>query len=416
MAGALTLADARAPDPRADARRLAEVAERHLRRLEARARGLPEPTRGVRLARGLERTRRWFVRKTRELVQEHWDVALFDVIFGSVKAFGIYPALYFAGLTWTIPLLEYAPLNTQLWTAGYLFARRQLLSELGRRRYGHSLNEIDAFRDRALAVDPRDARRIHRFSWDGSERVVRCGRSRAAEWIRRIRGRAREPGVWLQGELRALVGDATFLFCAGELRSNAFLYEEVLIRRILRDSEARAALLEGLPPEPPLATEEDRALGAILAESLEPAHARVIEQGNSLTEALRERLGSSVSATSLALRWINWSYQRTLYGRLAELERLGHRLVAELLDGATPAASEYARRIRELRSEIEVWMGAATRFGSRAAVVASKPEGIVVARAGIEEAQRRGRPVRLARLALRLSPTARRAPAPEART
>ncbi len=105
-------------DASEDARRVTEVAEGYLADLNKRSRAAPPLSRVGRALRVVERSRQWFVRKTRELVQDHWDLGLFDVLFGSVKAFGIYPALYFAGLTWTIPIAEYAPLNTQLWTAG----------------------------------------------------------------------------------------------------------------------------------------------------------------------------------------------------------------------------------------------------------------------------------------------------------
>ena len=116
--------------------RLARLAEQSFAAFEEKSRRTLVPTRSGRWLRALELARQWTVRKVRELFQEHWDIGLFDVLFGSIKAFGIYPALYFAGLAWTIPLMEYAPLNTQLWTAGYLCARGQILSQLGRRRSG----------------------------------------------------------------------------------------------------------------------------------------------------------------------------------------------------------------------------------------------------------------------------------------
>jgi hypothetical protein len=392
-----------------DSLRVSEVAQGYLSDLNKRSLLSPPLTRIARSSRVVERTRQWFVRKTRELVQEHWDVALFDVLFGSVKAFGIYPALYFAGLTWTIPIMEYAPLNTQLWTAGYLFGRRQILSKLGERRYGHSLNEMDAFRDRVLQIHPRDARRIHRFRHNDVEWTVRIGRSRAAEWVRSWRGLARDPNVVLQSELRRVISDGEFLFRANELRNNAYLYEQILIKKILSAPDTRFELLDRLERETPLETSADRALLATIGESPIPSYTRVIEQGNSLTETLRENLGSSFSATSLALRWINWSYQRKIYGLLADQERLAYRLIADLLDGKAVSDSDYRRRIFERRSEIETWIGRATRFGDRAKTVVSKREGHVAAGEAIAEARAFGRPVWLARIALRASPSARRA-------
>jgi hypothetical protein len=111
----------------------------------------------------------------------------------------------------------------------------------------------------------------------------------------------------------------------------------------------------------------------------------------------------------LALRWINWSYQRKIYGLLAEQEHLAYRLIADRLDGRAIDASDYPGEIRANRAEIETWLGRATRFGDQAKIVNSKQQGHAVAREGIAQARALGRRVRLARLALRASPSARRA-------
>ena len=362
-----------------------------------------------RALRVVERSRQWFARKGKELIQDHWDLGLFDIAFGSAKVFGIYPALYFAGLTWTIPIMEYGPLNTQLWTAGYLFSRRQILSKLGERRYGRSLNEMDDLRDHALRIHPRDARRIHRFEYEGVNRTIRIGRSRVFDWIRRLRGLSRESNVVLQSELRAMISDKEFLFQANQLRNNPFLFEEIAIKKILSTSEDRPKLLNRLAPEEPLEDARDRKLFATVGDSLIPAYARVIEQGDSLTQALRRNLGSSFSATSLSLRWVNWSYQRTIYRMLAGLERLSYQLLAEILDGRCIDGSDYVPRICERRAEIQTWIDRATGFGERAKRVLSKPQGHGLAQDGIREAQTVGLPVRLARIALRLSASARKA-------
>ncbi len=206
-----------------------------------------------------------------------------------------------------------------------------------------------------------------------------------------------------------MIPDQEFLFQANELRNNATLYEAILIRKILSTPKERSELLNRLHPEEPLGTSADRKLLAAVGESPAPTYTRVIEQGNSLTAALAENLGSSFSATSLALRWINWSYQRKIYSLLAEQARLGYRLIADLLDGRPIDESIYLGRIREGRAEVEMWIGRATRFGDRAKTVVAKKEGHEVARLGIEEARSLARRVRLARIALRFSPSARRA-------
>jgi hypothetical protein len=381
---------------------LARVAVRTLAELNAKSRHGRPPDRAERMLRRLELARQWVVRKLRELFQEHWDIGLFDVAFGSVKAFGIYPALYFAGLAWTIPVMEYAPLNTQLWTAGYLFARGQILSELGRRRYGHSLNELNELRDRVLRIRPRDARSIHRLSLDAGERCVRVRRSRVRAWLERLSGRAPAPNVLLQSELRAMVSDREFLFRANELRSNAYLYEEVLLKKILSNPEDRAALLARLTPEAPLQGEARRLL-AVIGETPGPTRARAIEQGESLTAALRERLGSGFSATALALRWISWSHQRRIYRELSQLEALEYRLLADLVEGETVEGSRHLVPIREQQQEIERWLDRAARFGERARRVTSKLQARQLLDDAVQEARELGLTVRLARAARWLS-------------
>ena len=212
---------------------------------------LSEAGRGASPLCGLARASRAFVRvrlavtrHLRVVLRDHWDVGCFDLAFGSVKAFGIYPALYFAGLAWAIPLAEYAPLNTQLWTAGYLFARGKLLSAVGRVRYGRRCEELDALRDTMMHGE--DASAVHRFSFGGPEgRVlrIRVERSRLRAWWARSRGRSAGAGVVLQADLRAMVPDAEFRFRAEMLRANPYLYERVLIEKLLMTQAGRSRLL-----------------------------------------------------------------------------------------------------------------------------------------------------------------------------
>jgi hypothetical protein len=407
-AGSAEVAEPARPAPACerDTRYMSKLAERYLIDLEERSRSAPRLTRAQEVLRVLSRFKQWLHRKVKELIQEHWDLAVFDVTFGSLKAFVIYPGLYFAGLVWTIPIMEYIPLNTQVWTAGYLFCRRHILSVAGRLRYGHSLNRLNALRDEVLGIHPRDTRHIHRFE-DGFKGTVRTGRSRLADWVRRCRRMRRERNVILQSELRGMVGDREFLWQANELRNNTWLYQEILIKKILSSPEGRMRLRARLVSEKPLRDEAARRLRDTIGESLVPSLARVIEQGNALTETLKRNLGHKFSATSLAIRWINWSYQRAAYRRLAQLDVLHYRLLAGIVDGTPVEDSEHLAPIRHKREEIQTWMERAAAFGTRAKAAMSKAEAHRVIEAGIAEAHSFGRRVRLARLAYRLSPSAR---------
>ena len=384
--------------PCADERFIAERAAAIEARLSKQSREAVRPGRLGRLRRALERARQAIVRKGLELVREHWDVAVFDVTFGCIKAFAIYPGLYFAGLTWAIAVAEYGPLNTQLWTAAYLFARRQLLSALGRRRFGHSLNRLDAFRDEALSIRPRDARRIHRFRARGHQWALRVRPSRLrAAWLR-LRGHAAEPNVVTPSDLRALVADDEFVFRANPLRGNPYLYEATLLRRILSDPMARDALLARLRPAVPRPPAE-QALASMLGESLDATRARITEQGDALAAGLEAQLGSGLSAASLALRWLSWSHQRTLYAKLVELQRLHYGLLAELVEGRPFAWCAGRAAIESALAEIEERMDRARRLSDEALRVASKHEARELAARGIAEARSLGMRVRLARAA-----------------
>ena len=393
----------------AEVQHLSMLSEKYLFDLNNKSRSAPKLTQLKQFLRILHRVRQWVKRKSKELIQLHWDICVFDVVFGSLKAFIIYPMLFFAGLTWTIPIMEYLPLNTQLWTAGYLFCRRHILSKIGQYRYGHSLNEMNEFRDTALGIQPRDARNIHRFEYESVERTVRIRRSRFLDWMRKLRGKVREPNVVLQSELRKMISDKEFLFQANEIRNNAYLYEEIAIRKILTTPGDRPKLLKGLVPESPFTAERDKKLLDAMGESLTPAYARVIEQGNSLTATLRINLGNRFSATSLSLRWLNWSYQRTIYRKLAELDVLHYRLLADVLNGISIDESEPLLQIRRKEEEIRTWVERATTFGEQAKAVTTKPKAHRLIQRGIRKAQSFGLKVRLARTAYWLSPSARQA-------
>jgi len=371
-------------------------------RLSKQCRDAARPGRLARLGRALERMRQAVVRKGLEVIREHWDVALFDVAFGCLKAFAIYPALYFAGLAWAIAVAEYGPLNTQAWTAGYLFARQQIMSARGKRRFGYSLNRLDAFRDELLGVQPRDARRIHRFDWEGLEWTIRIrtGRLRAA-W-RSWRGHPTDPNVVTPSELRALVVDDEFVFRANPLRSNPELYEAVLLQRILSNPVARDSLLGRLQPAA-ARCEEEQELARILGESLGSARARITEQGDALAAALKVNLGGGFSAASLALRWLSWSHQRALFARLSALARLQYGLLADLMEGGSLERCTGAEGIGAELREIEEGTQRAGRLSEQAITVVSKQEARDLAARGIAQARALGMKVRLARVASAVS-------------
>jgi len=368
---------------------------------ESRAAGPSE-----RVLRRLELLRQAIVRKGREIIQEHWDIGLFDVGFGSLKAFLIYPTLFFADLGWWIPVAEVGPLNTQIWTAGYLLLRGEWLSYRGIRRYGRPLKVLDAHRNECLALRPPDASGIHRFEWNDRRFVLRVRRNPVRHAWERLREGHTARNVLLQRELRALVGEA-FNFEVNPHRNNAPLYERILLSRILAQSNARERLLARLSPEPELG-EEGRALRERIGEQgTELAVARVVAAGDRLVTALRQSLGTGFSATAMSLRWIHWSYQRHIYRLLAEEGRAAYMLLSSRLGTEEPGVERGAalRQLARLQAESGPWIAAMERFGAEASAARGELEVRDVVSAGIRDARERGLSVRLAGLARAVSPT-----------
>jgi hypothetical protein len=358
-----------------DARHIERSAARIAAEITRTGRGAVPPRGGRRLLRRLALLGQAVTRKAKTLVREHWDVGLFDVLFGSLKAFAIYPALYFAGLAWAIPVMETLALNTQLWTAGYLAARGQLLSELGRRRYGYSLNQLDALRDRLLGVVPRDARHVHVFRLGGARRVLRIRSSRIRTWLARWRGGRPEAGVAHPSQLRRLLRDPEFLFRANPLRANSYLYEAVLLARLLTTPQAHAGLLALSAPAEPQ-TGEGRALRAALGESHVLALARVTEQADALAAALRGRF----DATALRLHRSHALHRRAIRRRLRELADLEYRLLAEIAEGGCVAASSHTASLQSKRAELRAEIDRGEKLTLSAKPLRGGPEARVTAR------------------------------------
>jgi len=394
-----------------DAEHVAALAERTVAELE-RASDPPSPTGAERLRRALTGIWRGVARKTRRLLEEHWDVAAFDVLFGCLKAFGVYPALYFAGLAWAIPVAEYTLLNTQLWTAAYLFARGWLRSQLGRWRYGHPLHRLDELRRRLLVVRSRQAGTLHRFAWGGEQWVLRVGGSRCRAWLRRLTGGEPEPGVVHETQLRAMLSDAEFRYRADSLRGNPYLYEEVLVRKLLATAADRGKLLAVAEPEAPLC-KEGVALAGWLDESRAPTRARLLEQADSLAHALRRRAGSCPWPTRRAVRRLHASHRRAIHRALTQLCDLEYRLLAEIQSGGSLEVSRHLDAIAIKRAEIAARVERADRFARRSKGVSSRAQAERLLRSGIGEARvaglRSGR-VRAARWLGRRG--VRRSPAP----
>jgi hypothetical protein len=214
--------------------------------------------------------------------------------------------------------------------------------------------------------------------------------------------------VLLQSELRDTVSDAAFRFGVNELRNNPPLYEAVVLGQILASTRDRERLLERLVPEPELSDAEARELGRRIGETSLAVTARVVEQGNALTRALVQNLGSGFSATSLCLRWINWAYQRRTWAGLRQLGDLEYRLLAELVSGTRLAQAEGRAPVAALQREIDTWMERAREFGERAAAVHSREAAHGLIEHEIERARSEGLELRLARWARRVSPAGRR--------
>jgi hypothetical protein len=387
-----------APGPSPDAAHLARIARRYAAALRRPRREARPPGPVVHVARRLVCAGQAVARGIRRIAREHWDVGLFDVAFGSLKAFGVYPALYFAGFAWTIPLLEYAPLNTQLWTGAYLFARDQILSQLGRRRYGHSLRRLDALRDAALGIRPRDVRSIHRFQCGGLRWTVRVRRSRLRTWLRRMRGRSPEANVVSASTLRRMLSDTGFRYRANRFRGNAWLYEEILLAEILDKPGDRAKLLASLTPEEPMGEATDELL-ALLRETPEATRARVFEQGDALRRALKSRLGAGLSLAARALVHLHAAYRREVERRMSALDALEYRLLAARLEGAGAGHSECTPALRCRRAELRGWVELAERFALRAGRVRADAEARALLERSIAQARSLGLRARCARIA-----------------
>jgi len=410
-----------------DAEHIARHATGLAARLRRRARAARPPGGPARLGRIALGVRRALLRHLRAVFREHWDVGLFDLAFGCVKAFGVYPALYFAGLAWTIPLMEYAPLNTQLWTAGYLIARRKLASARGRLRFGHSLERLDALRDRSLGVDvsSRDARTVHRFAGPDGPRQVRVRRSRLRGWWERVRGRRAAPGLVEQRELRRMLGDPELRFRTDALRANPYLYERVLLEAILADPAARPALLERAVA-PPRLEGPAAELAALVGDGPEPVRARLELERDRLARLLRRRLSRRPSgrlggAASLApfampivvafgLRALHAAWRRAAHRGLAELRELEYRLLADLAEGIAPSASPRAGVLRARRGALRADLERATALVERAEQVRSVAEARRLLAAGLAEARAAGLPARRAHLAAGLLASCRIGP------
>lgn len=295
---------------------------------------------------------RW-LRQARELVQSHWDVVAFDLAFGSVKAFGVYPALFALGLAWAIPVAEYAPLNTQLWTAGYLLVRRRVASVLGRYRYGYSLDRLDAARE-ALGAPraPRD-RAFHPRTLDGRAICVEVIRGRLAHFAGRWRAsRSAAISVW---ELRGLVRDPELRLRAEALRHNPLLYEQVLLEHLLATPDGRRALLERLGDTP---SGSDPAAGP--DGFRQQTSALLIDQADVLARAPR-----AASSASRALRWLHGAYRRKIRREADDMEDLGHRLLAAGLDGREGDVNELRSAHALVRARIAGWLDCADALVAR---------------------------------------------------
>lgn len=356
----------------------------------------------ARTARRLAHLPGGVARRIARLAREHGDVAVFDVAFGSLKAFGVYPALCLAGLAWTLPLMEYAPLNTQLWTAGYLLVRRRLRSLWGRWRYGVPLARMDALRALHLGCGPDDTVGVHEIpTGPGVPLRVRVERGRWRDRWRRWRGRPPRPDALALRELEALVGDPAWCALARRLADDPWLHERALLERIVADPEGRAALRRRLPPGPAPDT-ETRRWRAVLRPSDAPLRTVLREEARALREALARALGPGPSAARLCLRALHRVAQRNVHAAQAAIRDGEYRWIAARLAGDAPGAARAAEACAAGREALRGALARSRALASRAAAVRSGEAGARLVEAELREARARGARCTRARLAAAL--------------
>lgn len=372
-----------------DENRLARQARAWSRLLVRRARTTPDPW--ARRIRCLAAPAQALWTGIRRLFRDHWDVGVFDLGFGCVKAFVIYPGLFSVGLTWTIPLMEYAPLNTQLWTAGYLVLRRRAASKRGERRYGVALEVLDAERERALGSST--GARPHVFAYAG-RRFALCVDSNhlRAAW-RRIRGGVLPPGSIELSELRRRVDEPEIVVQARGLRVHDFLYERVLLECALRVPASAAALIARATP---VDAARASAFGGLVKASHTPSRARTGWAADRHATRVGRRF-TPFSREGLALRWLGWSYQRATERALAKVLELEYALLADLHRGVSQQRSAHAEMLGAALARADACQRSLDAFAMRARSARPGRSASQLVTREIEIARAKGLSVRLAR-------------------
>jgi hypothetical protein len=207
-----------------------------------------------------------------------------------------------------------------------------------------------------------------------------------------------------------MLSDAEFRYRAGSLRGNSYLYEEVLVRKLLATAADRGKLLAVAEPAARLC-EEGAALARWLDESRAPTRARLLEQADSLARALRRCAASCPWPTRLALRWLHASHRRAIHRALTQLGDLEYRLLAELQSGGSLASSRHVEAIAVKRAEIAARVECADRFARRAKGVSSRAQVERLLHRGIGQTQAAGLRLRGVRAARWLGERVARRPA-----
>lgn len=327
----------------------------------------------------------------RRLFRDHWDVGVFDFVFGCVKAFAVYPALFMAGLAWTIPLMEYAPLNTQLWTAGYLILRRRAASKWGERRHGVALDVLDAERERALGI--RTGARPHTFDVAGRRFTLLVDSNHLLALWRRLRGQTLPLGSIELSELRRWVDNREIVVLARGLRVHDFLYERVLLECALRSPASAARLVARATP---VEESQEPALGGLVKVSHTPTRARIGWTADRHATRVSRRF-SACSREGLALRWLGWSYQRATERALGEVLELEYAYLADLHRGVSRECSTSAERLGAARERVDACQRNLDAFAKRTRIAQPGSAAMEQVAREIEMARRDGLSVRLAR-------------------
>ncbi len=297
-----------------------------------------------------------FVNPIKTALFRYPDAIVFATLYKIMKSAVLYPLLIYNGNAHLIPSVGMILLNADLWMGVYILVRNQIVNIFGRLKFGHSLDKLHKVRDAILQVEQSRHLSFHQIVVGGNIVTIDVKKDVFLDRFKKIEKKVFNQGVTVD-QLEELVGDEKFIKKAIEYKGKPYIYNEILLSKILHDQDKTLRLTKLIAPKNMI--DDNLMIQKYIKNSrlyIEKISSYLIGFDEGLNNKIKTDLGIRIIHAHpevLSLKYQLWRYRRIVNKEIASLRVAEFELLASYLDGKNVNLTLFDKRLANSKKYIE---------------------------------------------------------------